>query len=33
MVSEKTGKSEKEARKALEETNGDIAEAIVRLSE
>ncbi|MEK6933260.1 MAG: nascent polypeptide-associated complex protein [Nanoarchaeota archaeon] len=33
MVSDKTGKSEKEARKALEETNGDIAEAIVKLSE
>ena len=33
MVAEKTGKSEKEARKALEEVNGDIAEAIVKLSE
>ncbi|MBI2631838.1 nascent polypeptide-associated complex protein [Candidatus Pacearchaeota archaeon] len=32
MVSEKTGKSEKEAKKALEDTNGDIAEAIVKLS-
>jgi len=31
LVSEKTGKSEDEARKALEET-GDIAEAIVKLS-
>ncbi len=31
LVMEKTGKSAKEARKALEET-GDIAEAIVRLS-
>jgi len=33
LVAEKTSKSEKEARKVLEETNGDIAEAIVRLSE
>lgn len=33
LVMEKTGKSEKEARAALEEVNGDIAEAIVRLSE
>lgn len=32
LVVEKTGKSEDEARKALEETN-DIAEAIVKLSE
>jgi nascent polypeptide-associated complex subunit alpha len=32
LVMEKTGKSEEEARKALEETN-DIAEAIVKLSE
>ncbi len=32
MVAEKTGKSGKEARKALEETKGDIAEAIMRLS-
>lgn len=32
LVMEKTGKSEKEARKALEETR-DIAEAIGRLSE
>ncbi len=31
LVAEKTGKSEEEARKALEETN-DIAEAIVKLS-
>jgi nascent polypeptide-associated complex subunit alpha len=31
LVSEKTGKSEEEARKALEETEGDIAEAIVKL--
>lgn len=32
LVMEKTGKNEKEVRKALEET-GDIAEAIVKLSE
>lgn len=32
LVAEKTGKSEDEARKALEES-GDIAEAIVKLSE
>jgi nascent polypeptide-associated complex subunit alpha len=32
MVAEKTRKSEKEAKKALEETGGDIAEAIVKLS-
>ena len=30
LVAEKTGKSKEEARKALEETKGDIAEAIVR---
>jgi len=33
LVMEKTGKSEKEVRKALEEVGGDIAEAIVKLSE
>jgi nascent polypeptide-associated complex subunit alpha len=33
LVVEKTGKSESVARKALEESNGDIAEAIVKLSE
>ena len=33
LVAEKTGKSEDEARSALEETNGDIANAIMRLSE
>ncbi len=33
LVMEKTGKNEKEAKKALEESNGDIAEAIVKLSE
>jgi nascent polypeptide-associated complex subunit alpha len=33
LVMEKTGKTEEEARKALEETNGDIAEAILRLTQ
>ncbi len=33
LVAEKTGVSEKEAKKVLEEVKGDIAEAIVRLSE
>ena len=33
LVAEKTGKSKEEARKALEETKGDIAEAIMKLSE
>jgi len=32
MVANKTGKTIKEAHHALEESNGDIAEAIVRLS-
>lgn len=32
LVMEKTGKNEKEVRKILEEVEGDIAEAIVRLS-
>jgi nascent polypeptide-associated complex subunit alpha len=32
LVMEKTGKSEKEVKEALEECNGDIAETIVRLS-
>jgi len=32
QVSEKTGKSEDEARKALEDSNGDLAEAILALS-
>ena len=31
-VMEKTGKSEEESRKALEESNGDLAEAILNLS-
>jgi len=31
LVMEQTGKSEKEAKKALEETKGDIAEAIMKL--
>lgn len=30
LVMEKTGKNEEEARKALEETSGDIAEAIMK---
>lgn len=33
LVVDQTGKSEEEARKALEETNGDIAEAILKLSD
>lgn len=33
MVAEKTGKGKEEARKALEESKGDLAEAIVKLSE
>ena len=33
LVVEKTGKSEEEVRKVLEEVEGDIAEAIVKLSE
>lgn len=33
LVSEKTGKSEDTARKALQEANGDIAEAIMNLSD
>ena len=32
MVREKTGKDEEEVRKALEESDGDIAEAIMALS-
>jgi len=32
LVMEQTGKSEEEAKKALEESNGDIAEAILKLS-
>ncbi len=31
LIMEKTGKSKKDAENALEETNGDIAEAIVKL--
>jgi nascent polypeptide-associated complex subunit alpha len=31
MVAEQTGASEEDARKALEESNGDIAEAIMKL--
>ena len=33
LIVEQTGKSEEEARKALKETNGDIAEAILKLSQ
>ena len=32
MVAQKTSKTEEEARKALQETKGDIAEAILKLS-
>ena len=32
MVREKTGKDEEEVRKALDESDGDIAEAIMKLS-
>ena len=32
LVVEQTGKSEEEAKKALEETKGDIAEAILKLA-
>ncbi len=32
LVMDQTGKSEEEAKKALKETNGDIAEAILKLS-
>lgn len=33
LVAEKTGKSKEEAKKALEAANGDIADAIMKLSE
>jgi len=33
LVSEQTGKSKEQAEKALKETNGDIAEAILKLTE
>ncbi|HEC81387.1 MAG TPA: nascent polypeptide-associated complex protein [Thermoplasmatales archaeon] len=33
LVMEKTGKNREEAKKALEESKGDIAEAILKLSE
>ena len=33
LVMEKTGKSREEAEKALKESNGDIAEAIMKLME
>ncbi len=32
LIMEQTGKSEAEARRALQETNGDIAEAILKLT-
>ena len=33
LVMDQTGKSEEEAKKALEDSNGDIAEAILKLSQ
>ena len=33
LVMDQTGKSEEEAKKALENSNGDIAEAILKLSQ
>jgi nascent polypeptide-associated complex subunit alpha len=33
LIIQQTGKSAEEAKKALEETNGDIAEAIMKLTE
>ena len=33
LVKDQTGKSEEEAKKALEDSNGDIAEAILKLSQ
>jgi nascent polypeptide-associated complex subunit alpha len=33
LIMEQTGKSEEEVRKALKETNGDLAEAILKLSQ
>ena len=33
LIVEQTGKTTEEAKKALEETNGDIAEAIIKLTE
>ena len=33
LIIEQTGKTIEEAKKALEETNGDIAEAIIKLTE
>ena len=33
LIIQQTGKSVEEAKKALEETNGDIAEAIMKLTE
>jgi len=33
LIMEQTGKSEAEVRKALQETNGDLAEAILKLTQ
>jgi len=33
LIMEQTGRSEEDARKALQETNGDLAEAILKLSQ
>jgi nascent polypeptide-associated complex subunit alpha len=33
LIMEQTGKSEEEVKKALKETNGDLAEAILKLSQ
>ena len=33
LIMDQTGKTEEEAKKALKETNGDIAEAILKLSQ
>jgi nascent polypeptide-associated complex subunit alpha len=33
LIAEQTGKSKEKAKKALEETNGDIAEAIMKLTD
>ncbi len=33
LVMEKTGKTKEDAKKALEQVNGDIAQAIIKLSE
>jgi len=33
LIAEQTGKTEEEAKKALEQTNGDLAEAILKLTQ